>query len=87
MVSPEIETLVQVAKNFPLLVVARERWSRLRLKPVMLVSMETDTGVARERWSRLRLKPTKQIVSLFPSQGGKGAVVSPEIETMMPPLP
>src|SRR6266487_1082856 len=61
--------------------VARERWSRLRLKPNQAMWMWQVCPVARERWSRLRLKLAhpSQFNRIYIS--GKGAVVSPEIET------
>jgi len=37
--------------------------------------------VARERWSRLRLKHDRRGIAMKNIPGGKGAVVSPEIET------
>src|SRR6266487_384396 len=37
---------------------------------------------ARERWSRLRLKHPRMIIIQGNSVSGKGAVVSPEIETL-----
>ncbi len=39
-------------------------------------------GVARERWSRLRLKQLVQCLIISLTACGKGAVVSPEIETL-----
>src|SRR6266487_1759397 len=39
-------------------------------------------GVARERWSRLRLKQLVQCRIISRTVCGKGAVVSPEIETL-----
>ncbi len=39
--------------------------------------------VARERWSRLRLKRVSKCAHLDSRSGGKGAVVSPEIETCL----
>src|SRR6266487_2199009 len=38
-------------------------------------------SVARERWSRLRLKRCGPILHQAVARSGKGAVVSPEIET------
>src|SRR6266487_240664 len=80
-VSPEIETYTQHGMHLGDVVVARERWSRLRLKQQYQVAFLDTAYVARERWSRLRLKPARSSAFFDNFGGGKGAVVSPEIET------
>jgi len=61
--------------------VARERWSRLRLKLLQYAIDKAKASVARERWSRLRLKQRYLPCMDYANVRGKGAVVSPEIET------
>jgi len=82
-VSPEIETYTQHGMHLGDVVVARERWSRLRLKQQYQVAFLDTAYVARERWSRLRLKPARSSAFFDNFGGGKGAVVSPEIETLI----
>jgi len=56
-------------------VVARERWSRLRLKPPIIDTARKIIAVARERWSRLRLKRKRFLIkdpplSVWQGSGG-----------------
>ncbi len=83
MVSPEIETVIGWQHQSVARLVARERWSRLRLKRSAVCAGRASIGVARERWSRLRLKQDGSTLLTDDLQGGKGAVVSPEIETYL----
>jgi len=74
-VSPEIETPAKREAALDWFNVARERWSRLRLKQCWHLLYSFSSFVARERWSRLRLKPEDGELlweARFPWQGSGG---------------
>ena len=80
-VSPEIETVLALIVSLLFFLVARERWSRLRLKRPTLRCQRGYTARGKGAVVSPEIETILQWHDRRVNGSGKGAVVSPEIET------
>jgi len=80
-VSPEIETCMSYFCSCWIVAVARERWSRLRLKPGQFHLLSASQSRGKGAVVSPEIETHRKDFYGTLEQSGKGAVVSPEIET------
>jgi len=80
-VSPEIETVIIIIEGTVYRQVARERWSRLRLKLIPSLTSHPNFYSGKGAVVSPEIETTFKAAASTGDMRGKGAVVSPEIET------